>query len=130
MPTPPTARDRVERLLDRIESVDLHTNAVCTLHPDALAQAETLDAEAAAGRVRGPLHGVPVLVKDNVDTHDLPTTAGSLALADAPPPAQDATLVRRIRRGRDGRARARPTSASGPTSATAAPPRGGAPTAG
>lgn len=96
-PLPGSARDEVERLLDRIDSVDVHTNAVCTLHPDALAQAETLDAEVAAGRVRGPLHGMPVLVKDNVDTHDLPTTAGSLALADAPPPAQDAELVGRMR---------------------------------
>ena len=92
-----TSRDHVERLLDRIESVDVHTNAVCTLHPDALDQAEARDAEAADGRRRGPLHGVPVLVKDNVDTHDLPTTAGSLALAAAPPPAQDAPLVRRMR---------------------------------
>jgi amidase len=95
--SPETSRDHVERLLDRIESVDVHTNAVCTLHPDALDQAEARDAEAADGRRRGPLHGVPVLVKDNVDTHDLPTTAGSLALADAPPPAQDAPLVRRMR---------------------------------
>jgi amidase len=95
--SPDSARDRVERLLDRIESVDVHTNAVCTLHPDALAQAEALDAEAGAGRARGPLHGVPVLVKDNVDTHDLATTAGSLALADAPPPSRDAELVRRMR---------------------------------
>jgi amidase len=95
--SPGSARDRVERLLDRIESVDVHTNAVCTLHPDALAQAIALDAEAGAGRARGPLHGVPVLVKDNVDTHDLATTAGSLALADAPPPSRDAELVRRMR---------------------------------
>ncbi len=49
------------------------------------------------GRVRSPLHGRAVLVKDNIDTHDLPTTAGSLALADAPPPSRDATLVRRLR---------------------------------
>ncbi len=98
MPSSPvSSRDHVERLLDRIESVDVHTNAVCTLHPDALGQAEARDAEDADGRRRGPLHGVPVLVKDNVDTHDLPTTAGSLALADAPPPAQDAPLVRRMR---------------------------------
>jgi amidase len=95
--SPETSRDQVERLLDRIESVDVHTNAVCTLHPDALGQAGARDAEAADGRRRGPLHGVPVLVKDNVDTHDLPTTAGSLALAGAPPPAQDAPLVRRMR---------------------------------
>ena len=49
------------------------------------------------GRTRSALHGLPVLVKDNVDTADLPTTAGSLALADAPPPTRDATLVQRLR---------------------------------
>ena len=93
----PSARDEVERLLDRVDTVDVLVNAVCTPHPDALGQAEALDAERRDGRVRGPLHGVPVLVKDNIDTHDLPTTAGSLALADAPPPARDAELVRRMR---------------------------------
>ena len=89
--------DSVELLLDRIDTVDVHVNAVCTPHPDALAQADALDAERREGRVRGPLHGLAVLVKDNVDTHDLPTTAGSLALADVPPPVRDAELVRRMR---------------------------------
>ncbi|GAB3764047.1 amidase [Nocardioides ginsengisegetis] len=92
-----TSREAVEELLDRIETADVHTNAVCTLHPDALGQAEALDAESAAGRTRSPLHGRAILVKDNVDTHDLPTTAGSLALADVPPPARDAALVQRLR---------------------------------
>jgi len=91
------SRASVERLLDRIATVDLATNAVCTLHPDAMEHAARLDREAADGRSRGPLHGRAVLVKDNVDTHDLPTTAGSLALADAPPPSQDAALVSRLR---------------------------------
>jgi amidase len=92
-----TSQEYVEQRLARIGSVDVHTNAVCTLHPDALGQAARLDAETAAGRSRGPLHGMPVLVKDNIDTHDLATTAGSLALADAPPPTIDAVLVRRMR---------------------------------
>ncbi len=95
-----TSQEYVEQLLDRIGSVqsgDAHVNAVCTLHPDALGQAARLDAETADGRSRGPLHGVPVLVKDNIDTHDLPTTAGSLALSDVPPPAADAPLVRSMR---------------------------------
>jgi len=92
-----TSRESVELLLDRIATVDVDTNAVCTLAPDALEQADRLDREAADGRVRGPLHGRAVLVKDNVDTHDLPTTAGSLALADAPPPRRDAALVERLR---------------------------------
>ena len=97
MPAAPGSREQVERLLDRIDTVDVHTNAVCTLHPDALDQADARDAEAADGRSRGPLHGVPVLVKDNVDTHDLPTTAGSLALTDVPNPTRDAALVQRLR---------------------------------
>jgi amidase len=59
-------------------------------------QAEVLDREHAEGKVRGPLHGQPVLVKDNIDTADLPTTAGSLALVEAPP-RDDAELVRRLR---------------------------------
>lgn len=93
----PTSQEHVEQLLDRVETVDVHINAVCSLHPGAVDQAAERDREAADGRSRGPLHGVPVLVKDNVDTHDLPTTAGSLALADAPPPSRDALLVQRMR---------------------------------
>jgi amidase len=97
MPDAPGSREQVEQLLDRIDTVDVHINAVCTIHPDALGQADERDEEAAEGRSRGPLHGVPVLVKDNIDTSDLATTAGSLALADVPNPAKDATLVRRLR---------------------------------
>ncbi|NUR96764.1 MAG: amidase, partial [Kribbellaceae bacterium] len=87
----------VEELQGRIGDVDRLVNAVCTPNPAALTDAARLDTERAEGRVRGPLHGVPVLVKDNIDTADLPTTAGSLALADQPPPPQDAPLVRRLR---------------------------------
>ena len=96
-PVPGSARSAVEQLLERIEAVEPQVKAVCTLHPGALAQAERFDREAAAGGVRGPLHGRAVLVKDNIDTHDLPTTAGSLALAQAPPPSRDAALVQRLR---------------------------------
>src|SRR3954454_4433284 len=71
--------------------------SVCTRNGAALEQADRLDAEARDGRSRGPLHGRPVLVKDNVDTADLPTTAGSMALAELPHPGKDATLVRRLR---------------------------------
>ena len=95
--TPRSARAEVEQLVERIGAVDPQVGAVCTLHPEAIAQADRLDGEAAAGRVRGPLHGRAVLVKDNIDTADLPTTAGSLALADAPPPSRDAALVQRLR---------------------------------
>ncbi|MDN4173628.1 amidase family protein [Nocardioides sp. SOB77] len=95
--TSASAVSEVERLLDRIATVDTEVRAVCTVAPDALDQARARDAEAAEGRGRGPLHGRAVLVKDNVDTADLPTTAGSLALAGQPNPAADAPLVRRLR---------------------------------
>ena len=91
-----SARETVEALLDRVEEVDRLVNSICTLNPSALDQAAALDEEAAAGRSRGPLHGRPILIKDNIDTADLLTTAGSLALADTPPTA-DAPLVRRVR---------------------------------
>lgn len=77
--------------------MDPLVNAICTPNPAALTEAARLDTERDDGRSRGPLHGVPVLVKDNIDTADLPTTAGSLALADQPPPPQDALVVRRLR---------------------------------
>jgi amidase len=87
----------VEELQGRALEVDPLVNAICTPNTDALTEAARLDTERDEGRVRGPLHGVPVLVKDNIDTADLPTTAGSLALADQPPPPEDAPLVRRLR---------------------------------
>jgi amidase len=91
-----SARDEIHGLLDRIGRVDALVNSICTLNPVALDEADARDREAAEGRARGPLHGRPVLVKDNIDTADLLTTAGSLALADTPPQA-DATLVSRLR---------------------------------
>ena len=87
----------VDELQARIREVDPLVNAICTPNPAALTEAARLDTERENGRVRGPLHGVPVLVKDNIDTADLPTTAGSLALADQPAPPDDAPLVRRLR---------------------------------
>jgi len=78
--------DLVRAYLARIAAMDRKgptLRAVIALNPDALAQARALDAERKAGRIRGPLHGVPVLIKDNVETADaMPTTAGSLALKD------------------------------------------------
>ncbi len=95
--TAASSEAEVERLVSRIDEVDVHIAAVCTRNPRALEEARLRDEEAAAGHLRGPLHGRPVLLKDNVDTADLPTTAGSLALAEQPPPSRDATLVRRLR---------------------------------
>jgi amidase len=91
-----TAVQAVESAVARIEQVDPLIASVCTVSPHALVAAERLDRERAEGHVRGPLHGRPILVKDNVDTADLPTTAGSLALVDHPPTA-DAPIVRAIR---------------------------------
>ena len=67
----------VEAYLDRIATLNPLVNAIRCLAPDALERAAALDAERAEGRVRGPLHGVPVLVKDNIDVAGLPTTAGA-----------------------------------------------------
>lgn len=92
--------DLVRAYLARIAAMDrkgpaLH--AVIALNPDALAQARVLDAERKAGHVRGPLHGVPILIKDNVETADpIATTAGSLALAGNVT-HRDAPVVARLR---------------------------------
>jgi amidase len=91
-----SAREAAETALDRMDDVDRLISAVCTVNPSALEQADELDRERAAGHVRSPLHGQCVAVKDNIDTADLLTTAGSLALTERPPSA-DATVVRRMR---------------------------------
>ncbi|WP_203589901.1 amidase [Streptomyces sp. SID13031] len=96
-PGPRTAVATVEELQNRYSELNPLVNAVCTPNPAALTEATRLDTERDDGRARGPLHGLPVLVKDNIDTADLPTTAGSLALAGQPPPPYDAPLVRRLR---------------------------------
>lgn len=71
-------------------------NAVIHLNPNALAQAKALDAERKAGKVRGPLHGIPIVLKDNFDTFDLETTAGSQLLAGWTPP-RDAFVTQKLR---------------------------------
>ncbi len=92
-----TARALAEAYLERIEAIDPELRSVIEVGPDALATADAMDEERRAGRVRGPLHGIPVLVKDNIDTGDaMRTTAGSLALVDSRP-ARDATVVARLR---------------------------------
>jgi len=92
-----TSRSIVQRYLDRIAQRDGRVRSVLETNPDALAQAEGLDRERKAGNVRGPLHGIPVLLKDNIATKDrMHTTAGSLALMEATVPA-DAFLVGRLR---------------------------------
>ena len=95
-----TSRSLVGKYLARIEAVDRNgptLRAVLELNPEAVAIADQLDAERKAGRVRGPLHGIPILIKDNIATADrMMTTAGSLALAGAKPP-KDAFIVTRLR---------------------------------
>lgn len=91
-----TCRAVVDAHLARIAAYDDRLNAVTAVNPRAGARADSLDAALARGEVMGPLHCVPMLVKDNFDTHDLPTTAGSVALAGSLPP-DDAFMVRRIR---------------------------------
>ena len=86
--------------LKRIAAIDKggpKLNAVIALNPDALHMAEQMDKERAAGKIRGPLHGIPVLIKDNINTKDkTPTTAGSLALADNSV-GKDAFIINRLR---------------------------------
>ncbi len=95
-----TSRRLAEMYLERIERIDRRgpaLNSVIETNPDAVAIAEALDRERKQGRVRGPLHGVPVLIKDNIGTADrMETTAGSLALVGARP-ASDAFIVGRLR---------------------------------
>ena len=95
-----SARSLVEKYLDRIESIDKigpAINSIIELNPDAFQIADALDSELKDKGPRGPLHGIPILVKDNVDTADrMMTTAGSLALVGARP-VKDAFLVKRLR---------------------------------
>ena len=84
-----TARSLVEKYSARIDEIDKHgpaINSIIELNPDALSIADTLDQERKAKGPRGPLHGIPVLIKDNIDTADgMMTTAGSLALFGSKP---------------------------------------------
>ena len=95
-----TAMTLTRKYLDRISEIDKQgpaINSVIELNPEALAIAADLDNERKAGRVRGKLHGIPVLIKDNIDTHDrMTTTAGSLALGGSIP-LQDSFVARRLR---------------------------------
>lgn len=94
-----TSRDLVAMYLARIEAYDQHgpaLNAISVTNSKALAEADALDAERRAGATRGPLHGIPMIVKDNYETVGMQTADGSLALAGWIPP-DDAYLVKRLR---------------------------------
>lgn len=95
-----TVKGVVNAYLERIGELDDSgpmLNSVIVVNPDAIMIAEQLDAELAAGKSRGPLHGIPVLLKDNIDTHDkMPTTAGSRALKDSYP-SKDSFVAKKLR---------------------------------
>jgi len=93
-----TSHELVMACLERIAAENPRINALITVaREEALAQAVVLDAEARAGRFRSPLHGIPIALKDAIDTAGTPTTAGS-ALFESRVPAEDAHVVRRLRR--------------------------------
>jgi len=94
-----TSEKLTQTYLARIQAYDKQgpaINAIITLNPKALEIARALDAERKAGKVRGPLHGIPIVLKDNYNTFDLPTTAGSQMLEGSIPPA-DAFVVKKMR---------------------------------
>lgn len=95
-----TSEQLVKLYLDRIDSIDknsIHLNSVIEINPDAISIAKELDIELKSGKSRGPLHGIPILIKDNIDTGDkMQTTAGSLAL-EGNIASNDAFVIKKIR---------------------------------
>src|SRR3546814_14348447 len=94
-----SSRELTQAYLDRIAAIDdagPRLNAVIELNPEALEEADARAPEREAGKVRGPLHGIPMLLKDNIDATPLVNSAGSLALPEHRP-AHDAFLVQRLR---------------------------------
>src|SRR4051794_24014859 len=90
-----TSHDLVQQYLIRIATYEDKLHAAITVNPNALKEADERDRERAAGRIRGPLHGIPVALKDNILTHDIVTTGGALAFEGYLPP-YDATLVKNL----------------------------------
>lgn len=94
-----SAREITQQYLNRIKQIDPKLNSILETNPDALKIADELDKERKGGKIRGALHGIPILIKDNIDTADkMKTTAGSLALPNAPTPKQDAFIVSQLRK--------------------------------
>ena len=91
-----TSRELVVQYLSRIALYEDRLNAVMTVNGEALRQADELDRERAAGRLRGPLHGIPIALKDNIHTIDMPTMGGALAFDGLVPP-YEATLTKNLR---------------------------------
>ena len=93
-----TSRELVQQYLIRIATYEDKLNAAITVNPKALEEADARDRERAAGKVRGPLHGIPIALKDNIHTTDMPTTGGALAFAGLVPP-YEATITKNLRDG-------------------------------
>lgn len=93
-----TSKELVEMYIDRINAYDkqLELNSIISINPDAVAQAEELDKERAKGNIKGKLHGIPIIVKDNYDVGGLPTTAGCKALMNSIAP-DDAFVVKKLK---------------------------------
>ena len=91
-----TSRQLVEQYLIRIALYDAKLNATMAVNPKALDEADRLDRERRAGKLRGPLHGIPIALKDNVHTTDMPTTGGAIAFEGLMVP-YDATLTKNLR---------------------------------
>ena len=91
-----TSRELVLYYLARIATHEHQLNAVITVSPTALAEADALDRERAEGRLRGPLHGIPIALKDNIHTTNMPTSGGALAFRGMMPP-YEATLTRNLK---------------------------------
>ena len=91
-----TSRELVVQYLIRIALYNRRLNGIITVNPHVLQDAESRDRERAQGKVRGPLHGIPIALKDNIQTTDLPTTGGALAFDSLIPP-YEATLVKNLR---------------------------------
>lgn len=91
-----TSHDLVTQYLVRIAMYEDLLHAAVTVNPNALKEADQLDRERAQGHIRGPLHGIPIALKDNIQTTDMPTTGGALAFAGYTPP-YEATLVKNLR---------------------------------
>jgi amidase len=93
-----TSHELVLQYLVRIATYEDKLNAIITVNPKALEEADALDRERKAGKIRGPLHGIPIALKDNIHTTNMPTTGGALAFAELVPP-YDATVTQKLRDG-------------------------------
>jgi amidase len=91
-----TSRELVTQSLIRIATYEDRINAIMTVNPNALKEADERDRERKAGKIRGPLHGIPIALKDNIHTTDMPTTGGALAFEGLVPP-YEATITKQLR---------------------------------